>query len=66
MNDSLSVLEADLRYAISMVRWSFFTPDHAAQTCGIPLSTLQAALLESAVSPAPPLPMRSRLCWLPV
>ena len=38
MNNSVSVLEADLSYAISMVRWSFFTPDHAAQTCGIPLS----------------------------
>ena len=32
--------------AISMVRWSFFTPDYAARTCNIPLSTLQSALRE--------------------
>ena len=41
------VSEADLSYAIFMVRWSFFTPDRAARTCGIPLPTLRAALVES-------------------
>lgn len=57
MKNSVSVLEADLGYAISMVRWSFFTPDQAARTCGVPLPTLRAALAESAVPrvPAPTL-----------
>ena len=60
MNNSVSVLEADLSYAISMVRLSCFTPDQAARTCGVPLLALQAALRKSEVSRAPVLPARSR------
>ena len=54
MKDNASALEANLSYAVSMVRWSFFTPNHAARTCGIPLPTLKAALGVSAERvPAP-------------
>ena len=52
MEDDASVLEANLSYAVSMVRWSFFTPDHAARTCSVPLPTLRAALNEAAVARA--------------
>lgn len=60
------VSEADLRYAISMVRWSFFTPDRAARTCGIPLPTLQAALGESAAPRVPPRTSASLNTGVPV
>jgi hypothetical protein len=60
MKNSVSVSKADLRYAIFMVRWSFFTPDQAARRSGIPLAALQAALCESAVPRTPAIPACSR------
>ena len=60
MKDNASVLEANLSYAVSMVRWSFFTPDQAARTCGVPLPTLRAVLAETVVPRAPASTLRSR------
>ncbi len=60
------VSEADLSYAIFMVRWSFFTPDRAARTCGLPLPTLQAALGESAAPRVPPRTSASLNTGVPV
>ena len=44
MKDNTSVLEADLDYAVRMVRTGFGSPEQAAQTCGIRLADLQARL----------------------
>ena len=43
MKDTKSVLEADLSYAVRVVR-SGFTAQEAAQLCGVPLPQLQAQL----------------------
>jgi hypothetical protein len=68
MKDNASVLEAKLSYAVSLVRWSFFTPDQAARTCGVPLPTLRAALAETVVPrmPAPTLRPSSLNTGVPV
>ena len=51
MKDTESVLQADLSYAIRLVNGGF-TPQQAAQMCGIPLSQLQAQL-QSIASATP-------------
>ena len=68
MKNSVSVLDADLSYAISMVRWSFFTPDQAARTCCVPLPALRAALAETTAPrvPAPTLRPPSLNMGVPV
>jgi hypothetical protein len=39
-----SVLEANLQYAVRMVRAGFVTPEQAAQTCGVSVAELYARL----------------------
>jgi hypothetical protein len=48
MKDSESVLEAGLAYAVKVVA-AGYTPEQAADMCGIPLPQLQTRL--AAVSP---------------
>lgn len=54
MKDSMSVLEADLEYAVRMVRTGFGTAEQAAHTCGVRLADLLTRLArdpEPAVDP---------------
>lgn len=44
MKDSTSVLEANLDYAVRMVRAGCGTPEQAARICGVCLPDLQARL----------------------
>jgi hypothetical protein len=44
MKDSSSVLDADMSYALRMVRGGFNTPEQAAQICGVSLLVLQGHL----------------------
>ena len=44
MKDSESVLEADLLYAVKMVREGYATAEQAAGTCGVRLSDLYECL----------------------
>ncbi|MGZ8231499.1 MAG: hypothetical protein ACXW2A_15365 [Burkholderiales bacterium] len=71
MENSPSILELELRYAIRMVRTGFITPEQASRTCGVPLPALQNALGEDVVVCVPP-PVVMRMSapsmntWVPV
>jgi hypothetical protein len=60
MIDNTGILEADVRYAVRMVRTGFFTSDQAARTCGIPLPILETALGESALARTAQGPLHSQ------
>ena len=47
MKDNTSVLEADLAYAVRIVRSKFATVEEAAYTCGIDVNDLKARLGEA-------------------
>lgn len=68
MKDNSGVLEADISYAVRMVRTGFFTPEQAAQTCGVSLPVLQARLVHNTGVPAitQRWAVRSRNTWVPV
>ena len=68
MKENASVLEADLRYAVSMVQLSFVTLAQAPQTYSPRFPTRQTALGGSGI-PHPlgrPLPSPSLNTWVPV
>jgi hypothetical protein len=44
MKDATSVLEAELDYAIRMVRKGFATPEQAARVCGVRLKDVKERL----------------------
>ena len=44
MKDSTSVLEAELDYAVRMVRKNFATPEQAARVCGVRLKDVKERL----------------------
>lgn len=48
MNDNSVVLEADLQYAVRMVRSKCATVELAARTCGVDVEELRTRLASSA------------------
>ena len=63
MTNSSSAFDADIDYAVRMVRTGCATVEQAARTCGIPLPILQAridAVGEASAKAAAARPQRTR------
>lgn len=48
MKDNQSVLEAELEYAVKIVRAGYANAEQAARMCGVRLTDLQARLAQGA------------------